>query len=249
LSAIRDLAGFRASSLAANDDASAPSTALGFPVNYFGTMYSAVFPNNNGNITFTSGQVTYTPYGLTGGVPQPIIAAFFADVDTRAAGSSLMTYGQDVVDGLPCFGLDWLGVGYFNSRADKLNRFQLLLISRADVRTGDFDIEFNYEQIRWETGDASGGAGGLGGQSAHAGYSSGSGQPGTFYELPGSGIPGAFLDGGPSALAAHSLGSDVPGRYRFQVRNGVVYGRVAPPTGLAGQGHCDGSVSLTWNAS
>ena len=42
------------SSLAANDDSSSPSTAIGFTVNFFGTNYSNLFANNNGNVTFGS---------------------------------------------------------------------------------------------------------------------------------------------------------------------------------------------------
>ena len=49
------------------------------------------------------------------------------------------------------------GVGYFGSHADKLNKFQLILVDRsADTGTaGDFDILFKYDTIQWETGDAS----------------------------------------------------------------------------------------------
>jgi len=58
---------------------------------------------------------------------------------------------------------------------------------------GNFDIEYNYNKNQWETGDASGGNNSLGGTSAHMGYSNGSGNPGTSFELPGSGTPGSFL--------------------------------------------------------
>ena len=111
-------------------------------------------------------------------------------------------------------------MGYFSQGLDKLNNFQLVLIDRSsEGAAGDFDIEFNYDQIEWETGGFSGGSGGLGGSSARAGYSNGAGD---FFELPGSGVNGAFLDGGTSSLVANSLNSDVEGRYLFAVRNGDV---------------------------
>jgi hypothetical protein len=59
------------------------------------------------------------------------------------------------------------------------------------------------------------------------GFSNGSGRPGTFFELPGSGIPGSFLDSNPrTGLAHNSFGSPQAGRFVFQVRNGVPATRV-----------------------
>ena len=126
--------------------------------------------------------------------------------------------------GRPAFCVLWGGVGpvgYYADHDDKLNMFELLLVSRGDQGAGDFDIVFNYERIEWETGDASGGAGGLGGLSARAGYSNGSGTVGTSLELAGSGVNGAFLEGGASSLSANSRGTLTPGRYIFEVRNGL----------------------------
>jgi hypothetical protein len=50
--------------------------------------------------------------------------------------------------------------------------FQLVLIERSDTGAGNFDFEFNYDQIQWEARNASGGVNGLGGSSARAGFSS-----------------------------------------------------------------------------
>lgn len=104
-----------------------------------------------------------------------------------------------------------------------LNYFQVLLSDRSDIAAGDFDIEFNYDQIKWETGQASGGdANCQGGSSARVGYSKGTGEPGTFFELPGSGVPGSFLDSNlATGLIHNSLNSTQLGRYVFRVRSGV----------------------------
>ena len=93
----------------------------------------------------------------------------------------------------------------------------MLLVSRDDVAPGDFDIEFNYDQVQWETGGASGGSGGEGGASARVGFSNGVDHT---YELPGSAFPGSFLDRNPAGLVHGSRSSDVPGRYVFHIRNG-----------------------------
>lgn len=186
--------------------------------------------NNNGNVTFDNSLSTYTPFNLST-TSREIIAPFFADVDTRSAGDPV-TYGTGIFEGRSTFGANWRNVDYYSSSASHTNRnsFQLLLVDRSDVSPGDFDIVFNYDQIEWEAGGASGGnSSGLGGSAARAGYSNGTGLPGTQYELPGSAINGAFLDGGPYALVSGSQGSSVLGRYIFQARNGTV---VDPPTGV-----------------
>ena len=219
--AIRD--GFNSNTLARNDDLSAPFFSLPFGINFFGANYSGVYVNNNGNITFTGPLSTFTPFGLAG-VDRPIIAPFFGDVDTRNPASSVVTYGNGTVGGRTAFAANWnnQGVGYFSNAADKLNKFQLVLIDRSDIGVGDFDFEFNYEQIEWETGSASGGVNGLGGVSAGVGYSNGlTGSADVSLEFIGSRVPGTFLDTGVAPLINSSLNSGVDGRYRFVVRSGA----------------------------
>ena len=125
--------------------------SIGFSINFFSNAYSQLFVNNNGNVTFNSAQSDYTPSGLGGGYSgQAIIAPFFADVDTRGEGSGLTSYGTGSYAGNIAFGVTWPAVGYYEEGTDKLNTFQLILVDRADVGAGDFDIYFNYDQIQWE---------------------------------------------------------------------------------------------------
>ena len=225
--------------LAPNDDGSSASVEIGFTVNFFGNVDDTLFVNNNGNITLDQALSTFTPFDLTS-TNTEIIAPFFADVDTRGTGT--VTYGQTMVDGRAAFAVTYDEVGYFSSGTDRLNTFQVVLIDRSDTGEGNFDIEFNYDQIQFETGGASGGQGGLGGNSARVGFSNGTGVEGTFFELAGSAVNGAFLDGGSLALIANMLNSDVAGRYVFEARNGdIITGEVPLPgaalflvTGAAG---------------
>jgi uncharacterized repeat protein (TIGR01451 family) len=241
--AIRHLQGFTANILTPNDDGSSPEVPLPFSINFFGTTASSLFVNNNGNVTFTQSLSDFTPTGLTtnnGDIP--IIAAYWADVDTTGAvpedetnpnspPSAVVTYGVDTVNGHAAFGVDYENVGYFGSHTDKLNSFQLILIDRSDTGVaGAFDIEFNYDKIQWESGDASGGVDGLCGSQttdcvpAAVGYSNGTGDTGTNFQLPGSFVAGALLDNGPpaTALIHQALNGTVLGRATFQVRNGTV---------------------------
>jgi hypothetical protein len=230
--------------LAANDDGSTGEITLPFSINFFGTTYSSLWVNNNGNVTFTGPLGDFTPDPIvTNGMP--MIAPFWADVDTRGDGSGLVSYGTTTFGGAPAFCVLWPNVGYFAGHTDKLNSFQLLLIDRSSGNSpGDFDIMMNYDQVQWETGDASGGSGGLGGTSARVGFTNGSS---TAYELPGSGVSGSFLDSNPSmGLVNNDHGSTQLGRYVYPVRNGVVSTPPGPPTNLnAAAGSTD--ITVTWN--
>jgi hypothetical protein len=132
--AVRTDSAFFANSLARNDDSSTGRVAIGFPINFFGGRYSQLFVNNNGNVTFDAALGDFTPSRLRpDGIK--IIAAFFADVDTRNPGSEIVRYGwgQGVVDGHRAFAATYRNVGYFSSGADKLNSFQIVLIQRDDT--------------------------------------------------------------------------------------------------------------------
>ena len=202
------------------DDNSSSAVGIGFTTNLFGSQFDSLYVNNNGNVSFGAASGQYTPSSIAS-LTNKILAPFWADVDTTSANGGAVRWGQTTVNGRQAFVANWEAVGYFNQGTNKVNTFQLVLINRSDRRAGDFDIEFNYRSIKWETGDASGGTNGLGGQSARAGYTAGTGQPGTYYEVPGSGVNGAFLDGSSTALAGTS-NTGIPGRYLFQVSNGQV---------------------------
>ena len=62
--AIRNNEGFRASSVARNDDGSSSLVPIGFNVNFFGRTRTHAYVNNNGNITFDAALATFTPFGL-----------------------------------------------------------------------------------------------------------------------------------------------------------------------------------------
>ncbi|HEV2231807.1 MAG TPA: choice-of-anchor D domain-containing protein [Terriglobia bacterium] len=219
---ILNLPGFMTNVFGPNDDASTPMVPLPFPVNFFGNQYNGLFVNNNGNVTFDQTLGTFTPFDLTS-TGQVIIAPFFADVYTATWPiSGLVTFGADTVNGHAAFGINYFRVNYY-AASDKMNTFQLILINRSDRAPGDFDVEFNYGNIAWETGSASGGTDGLGGSSARAGFSNGTGQPNTFFELPGSAINGGLLDTNTqTGLIHNSLNSPIPGVYIFNVHAGAV---------------------------
>lgn len=154
----------------------------------------------------------------------PTVAPFFADVDTRAAGAGQVTWSSAPMTfaGRPALCVDWGDVGYYDRHDDKLDRFQLLVVDRSDVKPGDFDLVMNYDTIRWEAGSASGGVSGLGGTSAAVCWASGTGDPALGYERPGSFVNGALLDtSSATGLTQTSRNSLTPGRHVYEVRDGV----------------------------
>ncbi len=221
--------------LAANDDGSTAAIPLPFVVNFFGTQYGEAYVNNNGNVTFDQRMSTYTPFSITATVP-PIIAPFFADVDTRASGSALVTWGTTTFGGRPALCVNWVDVGYFAGHADKTNSFQLLLVDHSNVGAGDFDIIMNYDRVDWETGDASGGIAGFGGVPVGAGYSAGDGDAAHFYEFPGSLTGSGLLDSNDQGLTSSARGSQQPGRYLFPIRNGLAPGNALLEGDVTGPG-------------
>jgi hypothetical protein len=199
---------------------------FGFNVNFYGTEYGGAYVNNNGNITFDGALSTYTPFGLSS-TNSVIIAPFFADVDTRVGNT--VEFGTGTFDGNNAFIVNWPSVGCFAENDAVTDNFQLILIDRPDLGSGalgdDFQIEFNYDTVQWDAGQASGGdancTNSSDSDSAVAGFSNGTSTPGESFELPGSQSSGALLDSNEATgLVNNDLNSSVPGRYVFNVSGG-----------------------------
>jgi Nidogen-like/PEP-CTERM motif len=203
-----------------NDDGSSSRLNLPFAVNFFGTTYNTFFVNNNGNITFNGPVGTFTPSPFPIAA-QPMIAPFWADVDTRCRPGCGDVYvaspNSDTVV------VTWNNVGYFSNHSFPTNNFQLILTNQANApggAAGDFNIAFRYDQLNWTTGDASGGSGGIGGTPAQAGFDAG--DQVNFFTLPGSRTSAVTqlanttnVAGGPGGL------------WSFAVRTGALPGTTA----------------------
>ncbi|HUX72663.1 MAG TPA: nidogen-like domain-containing protein [Steroidobacteraceae bacterium] len=220
--------GFSSNALPICDDCFSAPVPLGFTADFFGNNYTQLFVSNNGYMTFGAGQSNFTPTGLTAAYSgNPIIAPFYGDVDTRGTGT--VNYGTGTYGGQAAFAVTWNNVGYFSAQTNKTNTFQAILVSNPGAGAGAFNIIYNYDQIQWETGAASGGVNGLGGFSAAVGYANGSGLTGTYYQVPGSLVPGSFIDSGTSPLI-NGTNDGTAGQLFFSVVNGTVGPPPPPPT-------------------
>ena len=204
-------AGFASSTLPTGDYAVSDAVNIGFWISFCGpgNHYNELYVNNDGVVTF-GGKLSEMgkdiPFILDPNEKNlPIIAPFFADVDTRNGGGTVK-YGQGTVDGRPAFGVTWTNVKRFvSSSSDPLvNTFQLVLIDRSSdepLNVNPFDIEFNYEKIEWDDTpypipSAAPGP-------ARVGFSNDD-EPSSVdefdFELPDSGVAGIFLDTGSDPL-------------------------------------------------
>jgi hypothetical protein len=155
-----------------NDDGFRGPIPLGFTLDYFGTSYTDFWANNNGNISFGSGVSSFTPNPLDTTTSAPMIAPYWADVDTRGTDSGVMHFRN--FSGQEQIAVTWPGVGYFSANDDLLAYFQLILRGpNFSVPSDEGQIGFFYKTVDWETGDASGGSGGFGGTEATVGFGDG----------------------------------------------------------------------------
>lgn len=201
------------------DDSSQRIDNLGaiFPggIKFQNTIYTQLYLNINGNVSFGAAKSTFTPIAIPG-LNYPILAPFFADVDLRAGSGSGIYTCLDVANKRLIF--TWNEVGYYDKKTNLRNSFQLVMTNSTDQCqdtrvTSAFDVQFRYKKLQWTTGDASNGSGGLGGTPATAGIDAG--DTVNAVALPGSGT-GAVLN-----LVSLTNG-DEAGVFEFRVADGTM---------------------------
>ncbi|CAJ0961127.1 unnamed protein product, partial [Ranitomeya imitator] len=155
----------------------------------FGSSSSLIYIHTNGYFSVNTRLIQFTPQNLPVDKRIPLIAPFWADVDNQISGDIYCRISIDpnvlsrVTDDINSyfqglnFSADWVlvttwdRVTYHGSQSDKVNTFQAVLATDGSATF----VIFNYGNIQWTTGTASGGDSltGLGGIPALAGLSSG----------------------------------------------------------------------------
>ncbi|XP_017839052.1 nidogen [Drosophila busckii] len=193
------------------------------PVNFYGEKYEQIYINTNGILTFNVEFPEYLnqPFPLE----YPSVAAFYSNVDTSNSNDDssislfvtrdaatlekaqqLVRYAyadQTEFVAQQLIVASWRNVGYFNSKTDKLNTFQVALIADAQQTF----VQFIYPDggLNWLQGEA--GEFGLPDIRAQAGFVA---EDGRYYNLNGSGSENArFL--------SESTNLGVPGVWLYQV--------------------------------
>uniref|UniRef100_G1PN46 Alpha-tectorin n=1 Tax=Myotis lucifugus TaxID=59463 RepID=G1PN46_MYOLU len=208
------------------DDGSSPEIKLAIPIFFFGVPYRTVYVNNNGVVSFNVLVSQFTPesFPLTDG--RAFIAPFWADVHNGIRGE---IYYRETMDpailtratkdirkhfkDMAAFSATWVFIVtweevtfYGGSSTTPVNTFQAVLVSDG---SHTFTL-FNYYEINWTTGTASGGdpLTGLGGVMAQAGFNGGN--LSNFFSLPGSRTPDIVN-------IQETTNVNVPGRWAFKV--------------------------------
>nr|XP_011730488.1 alpha-tectorin isoform X7 [Macaca nemestrina] len=208
------------------DDGSSSEIKLAIPVFFFGVPYRTVYVNNNGVVSFNVLVSQFTPesFPLTDG--RAFIAPFWADVHNGIRGEIYYRETMDPVilkratkdirkyfKDMATFSATWVFIVtweevtfYGGSSTTPVNTFQAVLVSDGSYT---FTL-FNYYEINWTTGTASGGdpLTGLGGVMAQAGFNGGNLT--NFFSLPGSRTPEIVN-------IQETTNVNVPGRWAFKV--------------------------------
>ena len=172
-----------------NDDDVTLAVPLSFTFDLFGQSFNSLFINNNGNVSFGASFDTFTSTGFPVN-NFPMVAPFWADVDTRALTSGVVYYRSEANR----FTVIWDRVGYYNAHADKTCTFELIITDGTDPLIGlGNNVAFCYDDMQWTTGDASGGSGGFGGTAATVGCNLGNGAD--FFQIGRFGVAGSAYDG------------------------------------------------------
>nr|XP_022329841.1 sushi, nidogen and EGF-like domain-containing protein 1 [Crassostrea virginica] len=201
------------SNLPANDDGSTSSIHISVPFPFFGSSYTSVFVNNNGDVTFDAPLSQFTSQAFPISGSHKIIAPFWTDIDTRQGGylyyrtttqSAILQRGTNKIRSLfPNifhFSASWMMVVTWEDVAaygcspsgtitcQQWNTFQLVLITNGIQSF----VVFNYNKITWT-------------KSSQVGFNAGDGV--NYFAVPGSmtdsmlnlpqmsniGIPGQFV--------------------------------------------------------
>jgi hypothetical protein len=210
-----------------NDDGSYGPIALPFDFHLYGTVYNQAWINTNGNLTFAGPYSRFSSLGFPS--VEPMVAPFWADVDTRNPASGLIYYKLSATNLI----VTWDKVGYYGQMADKLNAFQAIIGSDTDMLLGPGqNVSLRYDDMQWTTGSASGGASGFSGVPSTVGVNNGNNvdyvQVGRFnlnnsdYDGPGGAYDGVnYLDGQCFGINVSNSGNVPPSASNLPLNNTV----------------------------
>ncbi|XP_029063583.1 alpha-tectorin isoform X3 [Monodon monoceros] len=208
------------------DDGSSSEIKLAIPIYFFGVPYRTIYVNNNGVVSFNVLVSQFTPESFPLADGRAFIAPFWADVHNGIRGEIYYRETMDPVilkratkdirkyfKDMATFSATWVFIVtweevtfYGGSSTTPVNTFQAVLVSDG---TYTFTL-FNYYEINWTTGTASGGdpLTGLGGVMAQAGFNGGNIT--NYFSLPGSRTPDIVN-------IQETTNVNVPGRWAFKV--------------------------------
>ncbi len=225
-----------------------PTTFQGFSINIGGTLYSSLYVNENGIVSFGSA-VADSPSTPLSDLAVPAFAPFFADGAVPALSNppdplTDLRYGYTssaVFPSAPSFWLTWNAFLDQGNPTGAPNIFQLAIVPVGT--SGDFDLMINYESLNWDS-PTIGAQAGLTDGGATDVVLTGAGVPGAYlgaydeFNLVCTGIPATALacnkiNDGTQPIASIDPSTQQPsiGFYLFKFRNGALVGTVVDTDG------------------
>jgi len=216
--------------LAGREDATSSEVHLKVPLKYFQRDYLSLFVNENGLVSLSTEISTF--YNVQFPMEYPIIAPFYADIDTRGVGQVYWRASRQADDIARVANLvskyyrgefqpkevvviTWDQVGYFDQMTDKTNMVQLIICSDGEKSYSVF--LYPESGIQWVRGQ--GKNRNQPDPQAQAGFMSGEGQS---FLLPPSGLDQIInID--------KWSNTDVPGLWIFKVGPLEAFGNVEGP--------------------
>lgn len=217
-------------SLPPGDDVSSDEIALQVPITYLGATFDSIYVNINGHVSFETDVPNYQG-GLLLPVGLKLIAPFLADIDTRAAGQVYYRETRDAkllqraaadvqshFSGIRSFRprslfiVSWDKVGYYNEQFDKVNTFQLVIVTDGQ----DSYAFFHYldSGMQWTVGEGKLSPN-VPDVPAQAGFDRGNGYDDNAFVLPFSGTTAAFVN---------DSNVNIPGVWMYQIGS-AAFGR------------------------
>ncbi|XP_048752938.2 protein mesh-like [Ostrea edulis] len=209
-----------------NDDGSSPEIPISTLFPFFNHQHGHLIVNTNGVISFLKTVSTFTPDPFPLDGDRRLVAIFWADVDTNNGGTVwyrestnqtiLNRATEEVRTYFPqffrfqatwVFIATWDNVAFYGcSPCTKRNTFQEILITNGQH---SFTV-FNYKQVEWTTGTASGGDSetGLGGTPAQVGFNAGDGK--VYFAVNASRT-------GEIVKINHMSNIGIPGKFAFRI--------------------------------
>jgi len=222
---------------------------IGFPIDFYGTEQSTVFVNSNGSISFGAGSWHYDEPlerildGSAGVVP------YGMDLDNReisypgsAWGSGrhgdFFYWGRTTYQGHLAFVATWMNIQTYSANTFKTdwNTFQVMLVDIDGAAGTDVDIIVNYGGL--QANPHGYGEGCPDGQYTCVAIGLGSVQGGTTQYasivddndvLYNGRLNADVADTGAHPLNVAHLNSNVPGRFKFRMRDGTLPQTATPP--------------------
>lgn len=130
--------------------------STGWDFDLYGALFNEFWINSKGTVSFGDGYINWTPQEFPGATYDQI-AGFWADSDFRGTGELWYKVTPEAVY------VNFVDLGYFNNKSDRMNNFQIIFTPSEDGLLGaEHNVQLCYLDMQWAHGDV-GGSGGFNG--------------------------------------------------------------------------------------